>query len=139
MAKDNNSFKETVSALFEGMEQFMTSKTVVGEPIKLEDGTVVIPFVDAQFGIGAGASDSSSKRSSGTGGMGGKISPSAVLVMNEGQSKLINVNYQDSITKVMDMVPDVVTRITSHGTKKQSKMKKAGDEVIREMKEETEE
>ncbi|MBQ4474130.1 MAG: sporulation protein [Lachnospiraceae bacterium] len=137
MAKENSSFKETVSALFEGMEEFITSKTVVGEPMKMEDGTIVIPFVEASFGIGAGASDSSTKRSSGSGGMGGKIAPSAVLVLKDGASKLVNVKYQDSLTKVMDLVPDVVNRISNMGSKKQADMSNSGDEVIREMKAET--
>ncbi|MBR1758768.1 MAG: GerW family sporulation protein [Lachnospiraceae bacterium] len=134
MAKENNSFKDTVGALFAGMEEFITSKTVVGEPIKTEDGTIVIPFVEASFGIGAGASDSSTKRSSGSGGMGGKISPSAVLVLKDGSSKLVNVKYQDSLTKVMDLVPDVVNRITNRGAAKNAEMSDAGSEVIREMK-----
>ena len=136
MAKDNNNFKETVSALFSGMEEFITSKTVVGEPMKMEDGTIVIPFVECSFGIGAGSSDANSKRSSGTGGMGGKISPSAVLVLKDGSSKLVNVKYQDSLTKVMDLVPDVVNRITNRGAKEQADLSEAGSEVIREMKEE---
>ena len=44
--------------------------------------------------------------------MGGKIQPSAVLVIQNGQTKLVNVKNQDSMTKILDMVPDLVNKFT---------------------------
>ena len=46
------------------------------------------------------------------GGMGGKISPSAVLVINKNGTKLVNVKNQDAITKILDMVPDLADKFT---------------------------
>ena len=37
------------------MENFITTKTVVGEPIKVSNDTVILPLVDVSFGVGAGA------------------------------------------------------------------------------------
>ena len=45
--------------------------------------------------------------------MGGKITPSSVLVIQDGSSKLVNVKEQDSIMKLLDMVPDFVNKFTS--------------------------
>ena len=45
--------------------------------------------------------------------MGGKIMPSAVLVIANGTTKLVNVKNQDGITKILDMVPDFVNKFTS--------------------------
>ena len=45
--------------------------------------------------------------------MGGKINPSAVLVIQNGVTKLVNIKNQDGLTKVLDMVPDFVDRFTS--------------------------
>ena len=53
MAEGNN-FKETVEALFQGLDSVVTSKTVVGEAIHI-NGTIILPLVDVSFGIGAGA------------------------------------------------------------------------------------
>ena len=39
--------------------------------------------------------------------------PSAVLVISNGTTKLVNVKNQDGITKVLDMVPDFVNKFTS--------------------------
>ena len=44
--------------------------------------------------------------------MGGKIQPSAVLVIQNGQTKLVNVKNQDGMTKILDMVPDIVNRFS---------------------------
>ena len=37
---------------------------------------------------------------------------SAVLVIQNGTTKLVNIKNQDTVTKILDMVPDVVDRIT---------------------------
>ena len=63
------------------------------------------------FGIGAGSS-SADKKEKGMGGIGGNMSPSAVIVIQGGKTKLVNVKNQDTITKILDMVPDVVDRFT---------------------------
>lgn len=42
--------------------------------------------------------------------MNAKISPSAVLIIQNGSTKLVNVKSQDAMSKVLDMVPDFVNR-----------------------------
>ena len=64
------------------------------------------------FGVAAGAF-SQEKKNNGAGGMGGKIMPSAVLVIQNGTTKLVNIKNQDGITKILDMVPDFVNKFTS--------------------------
>ena len=110
MADSNNNFKSTVEALFKGMDAVVSSNTVVGDAIHIND-TIILPLVDVSFGIGAGSS-SADKKEKGMGGIGGKMSPSAVIVIQGGKTKLVNVKNQDTITKILDMVPDVVDRFT---------------------------
>ena len=110
MADSNNNFKSTVEALFKGMDAVVSSKTVVGDAIHIND-TIILPLVDVSFGIGAGSS-SADKKEKGMGGIGGKMSPSAVIVIQGGKTKLVNVKNQDTITKILDMFPDVVYRFT---------------------------
>ena len=108
-----NNFNQTVESLFKGMDSFLTTKTVVGEAIEFQDGTIVLPLVDVSFGVGAGAfSQEENKKNNGGGGMGGKIQPSAILVIKDGTTKLVNEKNQDSITKILDMVPDFVNKFT---------------------------
>ena len=44
--------------------------------------------------------------------MGGKVSPSAVLVISNGVTKLVNIKNQDGLTKILDMVPDFLNKFT---------------------------
>jgi uncharacterized spore protein YtfJ len=63
--------------------------------------------------VGAGAGNDSQKgSSSGAGGLGGKMTPSAVLVIKDGSTKLVNVKNQDTVTKIIDMIPDLVDKVT---------------------------
>lgn len=107
----DNSFNSTVESLFKGMDSFITTKTVVGDAIHMGD-TIILPLVDVSFGVAAGAF-SQEKKNNGAGGMGGKITPSAVLVIQNGTTKLVNIKNQDGITKILDMVPDFVNKFTS--------------------------
>ena len=107
----DNSFHTTVESLFKGMDSFITTKTVVGDAIHIGD-TIILPLVDVSFGVAAGAF-SQEKKNNGAGGMGGKILPSAVLVIQNGTTKLVNIKNQDGITKILDMVPDFVNKFTS--------------------------
>jgi uncharacterized spore protein YtfJ len=113
----DNNFNSTVESLFKGMDSFLTTKTVVGDAVKFEDGTIILPLVEVSFGVGAGAFTGENKNNAG-GGMGGKISPSSVLVIHDGTSKLVNIKEQDSVTKILDMVPDLLNKFTKGGKKK---------------------
>ena len=111
MAENKNNFDTTVASLFKGMDSFVSAKTVVGDAVTVND-TIILPLVDVSFAVGAGAFEGD-KKSKGAGGLGGKMSPSAVLVIQNGKTKLVNIRNQDTITKILDMVPDVIDRFTS--------------------------
>lgn len=108
--QDNN-FNTTVQSLFKGMDSFITTKTVVGEAVHIGD-TIILPLIEVSFGVAAGAF-CQEKKNNAAGGMGGKITPSAVLVIQNGSTKLVNIKNQDSVTKILDMIPDFVNKFTS--------------------------
>ena len=106
----DNIFNSTVAALFNGIDGVVSSKTVVGDAIQVGDITI-IPLVDVSFALGAG-SFSADKKEKGAGGLGGKMTPSSVLVIQDGKTKLVNIKNQDTITKILDMIPDVMDRFS---------------------------
>ena len=111
-----------MEALFQGMDAVISSRTVVGDAIHIND-TIILPLVDVSFAVGAGAFNgdkSGEKKEKGAGGLGGKMTPSAVLVIQNGTTRLVNIKNQDTITKILDMVPDVLDRFTSKGNGKMS-------------------
>ena len=124
----DNQFSSTVEALFKGMDNFITTKTVVGEAVKVGD-TIILPLVDVTCGMAAGAFAQTAKNS-GAGGMSAKMSPSAVLVIQNGVTKLVNIKHQDAVTKVLDMVPDFVNKFAGgHGQEVSEETVKTAKEV----------
>ena len=129
MAENKNTFQTTVESLMKGMDGFVSSKTVVGEPIQVGE-TIILPLVDVSFGMGAGAFCGEKKKNSG-GGIGGKMSPSSVLV--------VSVKNQDGISKLLDMIPDFVDKFVKKMDEKKNPeeaaaRKEAKKEAAEEMK-----
>ncbi|MBD5547423.1 MAG: sporulation protein [Lachnospiraceae bacterium] len=106
-----NNFTGVIESLMRGMNTVLSTKTVVGEATKIGD-TIILPLVDVTFGVAAGASVGD-KKNGGAGGFSGKLTPSAVLVIKNGSTKLVNIKNQDTVTKVLDMIPDIVDKFTS--------------------------
>ena len=112
-----NNFSSVVDSLLKGLDGFATAKTVVGEAVQVKD-TIILPLVDVSFGVGAGAALSEEKKkNSGGGGMAAKMSPSAVLVIQNGTTRLVNIKNQDTVTKILDMAPDLLDRFRKTGSR----------------------
>ena len=104
-----------IGKMFEQMEGFVSSKTVVGEPIQAGESTL-IPLVDVSFGMGGGSTgadggETPKKEDKSVGGLGAKIKPSAVLVITDGNVQLVNIKHQDSVNKLIDMIPSITSKI----------------------------
>lgn len=101
----------TIEALFQGMQGLVHSKTVVGDPIRVDDATI-IPLIEVTAGLASGALDSKKARQNGAGAMSAKLSPVALLIMQNGMTRLVSVKNQDVFTKLIDMIPDAVDKFT---------------------------
>lgn len=130
----DNNFSNTVEALFKGMDSFISTKTVVGEAIKVDDNTTILPLIDVSFGVGAGAfNNNEKKKNNGGGGMGGKISPNAVLVVRNGEARIINIKNQDLVTKTFEVVPDLINKIKNR--KNKDEIDNEVDEIVNDIRE----
>lgn len=123
---EKKSVASSMESLIKGMETFLSTKTVVGEPIQLGDA-IILPLVDVSFGCASGAAAGGKNSKEGTaGGMNGKITPSAVLVIQNGTTKLVNIKATDNVSKLIDMVPELVNKFT---TGKERKVTVSDEEV----------
>ena len=107
-----NTTTEIVNNLMKGLDTVLATKTVVGEATQFGD-TIIIPLVDVSFGIGAGSgADAAGKSASGGsgGGLTGKMSPSAVLVIQNGSTRLVNVKNTDNLSRALDLIPEIMNR-----------------------------
>ena len=103
MSKD---FNEAVNVLFDKVDDLVSTKTVVGEAIVVGDLTL-LPLIEVSVGAGVGTKEAVNA----AGGVGAKITPSAILAITPTGTHLINVKNQDAITKLIDMAPGVVNKL----------------------------
>ncbi|MBQ7558206.1 MAG: GerW family sporulation protein [Lachnospiraceae bacterium] len=114
MSDKDKSLNSVMDSLIDGVSGLISSKTVVGEPVTVGD-TIIVPLVEVSFGAGGGAAAGAKSGEGSAGGMHGKMSPSAVLVIRNGITRLVSVKDQNTITKLLDMAPDVIDRFMNRG------------------------
>lgn len=123
-----------LEALFSKMDNFISTKTVVGQPEVIGD-IIIVPLVDVCFGVGTGASVSSEDKNTkdnAAGGLGAKISPTAVLVIQGGSAQLVSVKNQSSINKLIEMVPNAISKLNFGKDKAEEKETSFDDQKISE-------
>lgn len=124
-----NQFTDSVQALLKGLDGFISERTVVGNPITVNN-TVILPLMDVQIGVGAGAY---AAKSNGTaGGMGAKMTPTALLLLQDGAARIIRITNQDTVGKVIDMVPEVINRIKAGRVKNDPEVDRKVEEIQKE-------
>lgn len=112
MAEKDVKIENVVDSLLKGMDSVISTRTVMGDPVQVGEITL-IPLMDVSFGFGAGSNANAGKAKVGNaGGLGGKMSPCAVLVIKDGNARIVSVKAQDSVSKVIDMVPDLIDKIS---------------------------
>ena len=104
----DNNITNVMDAMMKNMDHLVGTKTVIGESVKVGDA-VIIPLVDVSFGVAAGAT-SRDKKNAGAGGLSAKLSPSAVIMIQDGHARILNVKNTDSVSKIIDLVPEVLDK-----------------------------
>ena len=113
--------QEIISTIVEELKSMATTESIVGEPMKVDDKTI-IPVIKISMGFGGGGGeDTGGKKHGGTGGGGGggiKIEPAAFIVVEEEKVSLLPIKPK-SFDKVVEVVPELINKIKSAKEKKQ--------------------
>lgn len=127
-----------MATVMQSIKSMVDVNTIVGEPVETADGTVIIPISKVSFGFAAGGSEfghpikpqkeeETSRMFGGGSGAGVSISPVAFLVVGEGNIRLIPMNSNSPIERLLDYFPDVADKFFSlmqNSDKGQSKKEK---------------
>ena len=109
-----NNCNQNIESIFNSLEKFIKTKTVVGEPIVVGDVTL-IPIISVMFGCGAGGGNGTdNKGMNGTGnggGAGAKISPNGIVVIKNGEVSMLPVKSKNNLESLVAMVPEIVTKL----------------------------
>lgn len=135
-----------MTTAMESIKDMVDVNTIVGDAVQAPDGTVIIPISKVSFGFAAGGGeysskckviteceDGSQKQSEGEGGgkhpfaggsgAGVSINPVAFMVVGQGQIKLLPVNVNSSLEKILDLIPELIEKM-NESYKKKIKIKK---------------
>lgn len=96
--------------------------TIVGDTVETPDGTTIIPVSKVCFGYAAGGSEFNTNKLNkfsdnaklpfgGGSGAGIKITPVAFLVVKEGTIKLLSIDADRPLDKLVDALPDLVNKL----------------------------
>ena len=117
-----NGLSDLLQTSTEKLREMVNANTVVGEPITTPDGVTLIPVSRMSFGFGCGGGDYGKTGVTFGGGAGGgmKVEPVAFIVVKDGTTRVLPVAKPAATTvdRVIDMVPDVMTRVENFIDKK---------------------
>ena len=118
--------QETLRVTMDEIRSMVDANTVVGKPISCEGGTTVIPISKVSFGFASGGSDLPTKvakdQFGGGGGAGVSVTPIAFLVIMPNDVKLLQLSVNASTPNaIVNMVPDVMDKVTGYLAGKQKK------------------
>lgn len=114
--------KENLDALFNNLENFLKTETVIGEPIIIGE-TTLVPIISLSFGCGTGAGNNDDKNkdasSNGTGlGAAAKVTPNAVIAVTGDKVTLLPISGKSNIDSLINLVPEIISKFK---TKKSDK------------------
>ena len=131
--ENKNSIQELMDATLSGLKTAMDANTIIGEPIKTEDVTL-IPVSRLSFGVACGGSDFATKGSASNFGGGGassaKVEPVAFLVVRGDSVRLISVDppVANTVDRIVDAVPEVMDRVTAFIQQQQERRDKKAEQ-----------
>lgn len=117
--KETHPIGNLMDVTLQRIREMADGNSVIGQPIHAADGTVVLPVSKVSYGFATGGSDVAPKAAremfGGGSGAGVSVVPVAFLVIHpNGEVRLLQISAStNSLDKALEMMPDVLTRISS--------------------------
>ena len=123
----NHPVNELMASTIQKIRETVDANTVVGDPIVVEDVTI-IPVSKISFGFGTGGTELSAKPDKGNpfgggGGAGVKVVPVCFLVVSGGNVKVLPMAApaENSVDRIVEKIPEIMTMVTDFKDKKKGK------------------
>jgi sporulation protein YtfJ len=106
----------------ESIKDMVDVNTIVGDPVEVPDGSVIMPVSRVAFGFAAGGSEFQAAKMAGEnpdlpfgGGSGAGVSvqPVAFLVVGNGQVRMLPVDANTIVERLVDVAPQLVNQVQS--------------------------
>lgn len=138
----NHPIESLMKTAMESIQQIVDVNTIVGDPVEAHDGSVIIPISKVSCGFAAGGSEFAPCDDKDTGNSGGgtppalpfgggagagvSVQPVGFLVVGNGNIRLLPVDSNVVVDRLIDTVPDLLERISGMFQKK----KRTSDDII---------
>lgn len=114
----DSSIKSIMDVTMEKVRAMCDADTIIGNPIKASNEVTIIPVSKVSFGFASGGSDFPSKSGSGAfgggGGAGMSISPTAFIVVNGSDVRMLQISSKpDAADKAISMMPELIDKVTA--------------------------
>ena len=110
------------------IRQMADSNTIIGKPIKTDDGTTILPVSRISFGFASAGTDFDGKNAAnkdlfgGGAGAGVNIQPVAFLVVKDGCVRTIQLTEgNNTVDRALNMIPELVEKVGALLNKKDAK------------------
>lgn len=110
------------------IRQMADSNTIIGKPIKTDDGTTILPVSRISFGFASAGTDFDGKNAAnkdlfgGGSGAGVNIQPVAFLVVKDGCVRTIQLaDGSNTIDRALTMLPELVDKVSALLKKEEKK------------------
>lgn len=127
--KENHPIEGLMLTAMSSIRDMVDVNTIIGEPIESIDGLTIIPISKVSFGFAAGGSEFTgetvneySKKEEeelvqyrlpfgGGAGAGASINPVAFLVVQNGTARLLPIEHNSCVDRLLDYVPDLIEKV----------------------------
>lgn len=136
MSAKNTPVSELLGISMEKIKEMADVNAIIGDPIRLPDGTTIIPVSKVSYGFASGGSDLPSKYDKdlfgGGAGAGVSIKPEGFLVIApDGSAKMVTMEAtSDPISTAIEKVPGIIDKVSGFISKKKGEEPASGDETV---------
>ena len=109
------------------IKEMVDVNTIVGNPINLSNGTIIVPVSKVAYGFASGGSEFSNKKENqenlfgGGSGAGVTVSPVAFLVSTATDVKMLRIEpTNNSVDRIIELIPEAIDKVSSCFKKKSS-------------------
>ncbi|OJU09555.1 MAG: sporulation protein YtfJ [Clostridiales bacterium 43-6] len=111
-----NHIQGIMNTTMDKIKSMASADTIIGEQINLPEGVTLIPVSKVSYGFASGGSDFPSKTNAslfgGGGGAGMTITPIAVMVVKDGNVKIMHIDSSPNSTdKIVSLVPELFDKV----------------------------
>ena len=137
--KEKSSAAGILESTIEKVKDLVNVSTIIGEPIKVDNGVTIIPVSKVTYGFASGGSDLPSKSNQdifgGGGGAGVTITPVAFLVIDAyGNVDIKHITaFDNAAERVVSLVPEMFDKVS--GAINKNKMDRIYNKAVAEAEE----